>query len=142
MAVVVERVHPIGVHPVHAALLAAALPLFLGALLADIAYAKTYEIQWSNFASWLLVGALVVGTLALVWAVADLFRFERRIGRDWIYALLVLAMWVAGLLAALVHGKDAWAMMPGGLVLSAVATALALVATWIGFSSRHVEVTP
>lgn len=142
MTVVVERSHSIGIHPLHGVVLAGLVPLFLGALLADIAYARTYQIQWSNFASWLLVGALVIGAIALVWAVVDLFRFDRRIGRDWIYALLVLAMWLAGFFAALVHGKDAWAMMPGGLVLSAIATVLALVATWIGFSRRRVEVTP
>lgn len=142
MVATIHRTYVVGTHPVQAALLAATVPLFLGALLADIAYAKTYEIQWSNFASWLLVAALVVGALALVWAVVDLFRFDRRIGRDWIYALVVLAMWVAGFFAALVHGKDAWAMMPGGLVLSAIATVLALIAAWLGFSRRRVEVTP
>ena len=142
MAATIHRTYIVGIHPVQAALLAGTVPLFLGALLTDIAYAKTYEIQWSNFASWLLVAALVIGALALVWAVVDLFRFDRRIGRDWIYALVVLAMWVTGLFAAIVHGKDAWAMMPGGLVLSAIATVLALIATWMGFSRRSVEVTP
>lgn len=142
MAVIVDRTHRIGVHPVHAALLAAQVPLFLGALLNDIAYAKTYEIQWSNFASWLLVGGLVVGALALAWAVVDLFRVDRRSGGDWLHVLVVLATWVTGLFAALVHGKDAWAMMPGGLVLSAIATVLALIATWIGFSRRRMEVVP
>lgn len=142
MAVIVERSHSIGIHPVQGALLAGLVTLFLGALLTDIAYAKTYEIQWSNFASWLLVGGLVIGAVALVWAVVDLVRYDRRSGRDWVHALVVLATWVTGLFAALVHGKDAWAMMPGGLVLSAIATVLALIATWIGFSRRRVEVTP
>ncbi|HEU4820108.1 MAG TPA: DUF2231 domain-containing protein [Qipengyuania sp.] len=142
MAIIVERSHSIGIHPVQGALLAGLVTLFLGALLTDIAYAKTYEIQWSNFASWLLVGGLVIGAVALVWAVVDLVRYDRRAGRDWVHALVVLATWVTGLFAALVHGKDAWAMMPGGLVLSAIATVLALIATWIGFSRRRVEVTP
>lgn len=142
MAVIVERSHSIGIHPVQGALLAGLVTLFLGALLTDIAYAKTYEIQWSNFASWLLVGGLVIGAVALAWAVVDLVRYDRRAGRDWVLALVVLATWLTGLFAALVHGKDAWAMMPGGLVLSAIATVLALIATWIGFSRRRVEVTP
>ena len=49
------------VHPVHAVLLAGTVPLFLGAMLSDIAYSASYEIQWSNFASWLIVGGLVFG---------------------------------------------------------------------------------
>ena len=41
-----------------------------------------------------------------------------------------------------VHGKDAWAIMPEGLWLSAVTTLLALIAAWIGYSGfpvREVE---
>ncbi len=45
------------IHLLHAVLLAATLPLFLGGLLSDIAYALSYEIQWSNFAAWLIAGA-------------------------------------------------------------------------------------
>ena len=33
------------------------------------------------------------------------------------------------------HGRDAWAIMPTALVLSLLATVLALVATWLGFAS-------
>ena len=45
------------IHPVHAVLASSALPLFLGALLSDWAYSSSYEIQWTNFASWLIAGA-------------------------------------------------------------------------------------
>lgn len=45
-------------HPIHVVLLAGIIPLFLGGLLSDIAYASSYEIQWNNFASWLIAGAL------------------------------------------------------------------------------------
>ncbi|OSN62478.1 hypothetical protein BV349_04778 [Pseudomonas syringae pv. actinidiae] len=34
--------------PLHATLLAGTVPLFLGALLSDIAYYQTFQIQWSN----------------------------------------------------------------------------------------------
>jgi uncharacterized membrane protein len=43
-------------------------------------------------------------------------------------------MWVLGFVNAFVHAKDAWATMPEGLYLSAVAALLALVAAWIGYS--------
>lgn len=60
MAVIVDRVRRRTIHPFHAFLLAGAAPLFLGALLSDIAYARSYQIQWISFASWLIAGALVV----------------------------------------------------------------------------------
>ena len=40
-------------HPLHAVLLSFPFPLFLGTLLSDIAYERSYQIQWSNFAQWL-----------------------------------------------------------------------------------------
>jgi uncharacterized membrane protein len=122
------------IHPIHAAVLGGVLPLFLGALLADYAYWSTYEIQWSNFASWLLIGAMVMATLALLCAVVGLARGRRRLG----YLLVLVATWIVGFINALHHARDAWAIMPTALLLSAVATVLALVAAWIGFASLRV----
>ncbi len=39
---------------------------------------------------------------------------------------------------ALHHARDAWAIMPAALVLSAIATLFALVATWAGLSALRV----
>ena len=134
MAVTVDPMPRIVLHPFHAFLLAGAVPLFLGALLSDITYARSYQIQWANFASWLLAGALVFAGLALLWAVIDLVRGERRGGRPLVYVLLLLAIWVLGFIDALVHARDAWGIMPTALVLSVIVTVLACVATWVGFS--------
>lgn len=123
------------IHPFHAVMLAASVPLFLGALLSDYAYWTTHEIQWANFASWLIAGALVFGAVALVFAVFGLFRRGGRSGRRLLYLLLLVAMWGFGFINALVHAKDAWAAMPMGLILSVIVTVLAFVATWIGFST-------
>jgi uncharacterized membrane protein len=126
------------VHPLHAVLLAGALPLFLGAMLSDIAYWRSYEIQWNNFASWLIAGGLVFAGFALLWAIIDLFRAERRGGRTFAYLLLLLATWILGFINALIHAKDAWASMPSGLVLSIAVVVFACAATWAGFSSLRV----
>lgn len=135
MAATVDRFHQAPLHPVHAVLLAAALPLFLGALLSDVAYASSYQVQWINFASWLIAGALVLSGFALFWALIALLRADRRGRHALSYIVLLLATWLLGLLNALVHARDAWATMPAGLILSAIIAVLALVATWIGFSS-------
>jgi uncharacterized membrane protein len=116
-------------------LLAFPFPLFLGALLSDLAYWATFQVQWANFSSWLTAGGLVVGVFALLWALVNLFRSGMRgRGRPAVYFLVLLAMWILGFASALVHAKDAWATMPEGLYLSAVTAFLALLAAWIGYS--------
>lgn len=125
--------HPPGT--VHTTLLAGTVPLFLGALLSDFAYFHTYQIQWSNFASWLIAGALLFCGLAMLCALVNLVRARTK-GRHLTYFLLLLATWVLGLVNAFVHAKDAWAVMPTGLVLSIVVAVLACAATWIGLATR------
>ena len=121
------------VRPLHAFLLAGTVPLFLGAAASDLAYAQSYQIQWTNFASWLITGGLIFAGLALLCAVIDLVRAERREGRMLFYTLVLLATWVLGLVNALIHAKDAWASMPAGLVLSILVAFLVIALTWLGF---------
>jgi|TARA_R100001143_G_scaffold25738_1_gene26007 uncharacterized membrane protein len=123
------------IHPLHAILLAFPLPLFLGALLSDLAYNASYQVQWTNFASWLIAGALLVGGLALLWGLVEwALSGPARTARHALYAIALLVMFGVGFINALVHAKDAWAAMPAGLWLSLAATLLALVASWIGYS--------
>ena len=127
-------------HPLHAIFLAFPLPLFLGALLSDLAYGSSYHVQWINFAAWLIAGGLLVGAFALLWALIGAFRSKGPYaGRPIVYLVVLLVMWVLGFVNALVHGKDAWATMPAGLYLSLIVTLLALVAAWIGYSGLHAE---
>jgi uncharacterized membrane protein len=125
-------------HPLHAIVLAFPLPAFLGAWISDLAYASTYQIQWSNFAAWLIVGGLAGGAVALACVLTELARDRAaRTQRTIVYATVLASMWLLGLVNAFVHGKDAWAIMPEAVWLSFVTTALALVAAWIGFSGLH-----
>lgn len=136
MSATVHRSPSLDLHPLHAVLLASTLPLFLGAMLSDIAYARTYHVQWTNFASWLVLGGVVFAGIVCVFALVGLLRSHRRDARSIAYVALVLALFVLGLLNSLVHAKDAWAAMPGGLVLSVITLLIAIVATWLGFA-RH-----
>ena len=122
-------------HPAHAFLLAAAVPPFLGAVLSDYAYASSYQVQWINFASWLIAGGLVFGGAALVCGLIGVLRPDRRSRHSLVGFVLLVAMWVLGFINALVHARDAWASMPTGLVLSVVVALLAGAAAWLGFSS-------
>lgn len=128
-----DRTNQPPLHPLHGALLAANIPLFLGALLCDLAYASSYQIQWSNFASWLIVGGLIFGGGALLWAIASLVFARRRRDYSGAYTALLAITWVLGLFNSLIHAKDAWAMMPMGLILSVIIVLLACASSWIGF---------
>ncbi|CAH0296018.1 MULTISPECIES: DUF2231 domain-containing protein [unclassified Pseudomonas] len=121
--------------PLHAMLLAGTVPLFLGALLSDIAYYNSFQIQWANFAAWLIAGGLLFAGLALLFALANLVGAERKAGRPVLYFLLLLVTWVVGLINAFEHAKDAWAVMPNGLVLSAIVAVLAVITAWLGLSN-------
>jgi uncharacterized membrane protein len=121
--------------PLHGILLAGTVPLFLGGLLSDIAYYNTMQIQWSNFAAWLIAGGLLFCGLAIVFALVNLIRAPRKAGRPVLYLLLLVVTWVLGLVNAFEHAKDAWAVMPMGLVWSVIVTVLAIVAAWIGLSN-------
>ena len=129
--------YPIG--RLHAILLGGTVTLFLGALASDVTYYRSYQIQWSNFASWLIASGLLFCGLALVLSVAALLRAHRRTGRPLTGLLLLLATWVLGLCNAFVHAKDAWAAMPDGLILSMVVAVLACIAVWITLD-KHAEV--
>lgn len=135
MATTSSRAYRTPIHPLHALLLAFPLPLFLGALLSDVAYRSSIHVQWINFASWLIAGGLLVGAPALVWALVEVIRGgPARTTQSITYFLALLAMWLLGFVNALVHAMDAWATMPAGLYLSMMVALLALVAAWTGFS--------
>lgn len=119
-------------------LLAFPLPLFLGALLSDWAYSASYQVQWTNFASWLIAGALVFTGLALLWSIINALRADLPGGRSgWLLVALLAATFVIGFINALVHAKDAWAAMPAGLILSVIVLLLAVASAWAGFSSTR-----
>ena len=139
MATASNRNYAIAIHPVHATLLASAVSLFLGGLLSDLAYASNFQIQWSNFAAWLLAGAMVFIGFALLWAVIDLLRARPRQRSRFLYVLALAIVFVVGLIDSFIHARDAWAVMPAGLILSVIVTLLAVGATWLGLPVREEE---
>lgn len=122
---------------VHGILLAFPIALFTSALITDIAYLRTAQIQWSNFSAWLIAGALVGGGAVLAWSLIRLllaWRTPARRGRA-IYAAVVALMWGLGLINAFKHSQDAWSSVGAfGVGLSVICTLLALVAGAIAFS--------
>lgn len=142
MAVIVEHRNPHALHPLHAVLLAGALPLFAGALLSDIAYWRTYEIQWNNFASWLVAGGLVLAGFAMACALFGVLRPRSRTRWRIAYLLVLAIAWIVQFFNALMHARDAWASMPAGLVLSVIGTLLVATAVCLGFHAPRIGGRP
>jgi uncharacterized membrane protein len=118
----------------HGLVLAFPVALFTLTLLTDIAYRQTAEIQWTNFSSWLIVGALLGGGLVLIWSI--ILAISARRYAHWqpslIYALLIAIMWTAGLINAFQHSQDAWSSVGvTGLTLSIISMVFALAASWV-----------
>jgi uncharacterized membrane protein len=118
-------------HAIHGILLSFPIALFTSALVSDVAYLRTAEIQWTNFSQWLIAGALVFGGVVLAWSLIRLLPHLRRpLPREpFIYPGVLALMWVLGLMNAFKHSQDAWSSVGAfGLILSILCTLLALAA--------------
>ena len=120
--------------PVYRVLFPVPVVCFAGALVTDIAYARTAYLMWLHFSEWLIAAGLAVGALAALALLID-FVSDRanRTSTGWWHLLLFYAALIAEFFNALVHTIDGWtAVVPTGLALSVVGTVLALasVAAW------------
>jgi len=99
-------------------------------LATDLAFFASGNLMWQNFSSWLLLAGLVFGALGLLAGLLDLLRPRTRPLRPaLVTALLYIVILALAFLNSLVHAGDGWtAVMPYGLVLSAITFVLALVA--------------
>jgi uncharacterized membrane protein len=135
VAVTAEGPRARPIHPLFAFLLAGAVPLFLGGLLADLAYGNSAEPQWANFAAWLIAGGMVVTGFALLWAFIALIRARRRSGGPLLHFGLLLATFALGLVDSFHHARDAWAIMPAAPILSGIVALVAALACAAGLST-------
>ena len=124
-------------HPIHPMLVPFPIVCFTGALLTDIAYARTADIMWSNFSVWLLAAGMIMAVLAALAGMIDFIgnrrvRAQKPPGRT--FGQCGRAR--SGLVEQLhPFSRDAWtSVVPTGLVLSALTVALLLVTAWLGWS--------
>ncbi|TPJ41514.1 DUF2231 domain-containing protein [Mesorhizobium sp. B2-5-13] len=116
--------------PIYRAPMAIANACFIGTLLTDLAYWRTAEMMWTDFSAWLLLAGLVMGALAVIAALVDLFT-GRMFPVRWVYLLGSLVVLVLSFFNALVHSRDAWtSVVPTGLILSAAAV-IVLLLVWL-----------
>ena len=110
---------------------------FAGALLTDIAYSKTADIQWANFSAWLLAFAMLLSAVVGLAGLFDLYaaRWFRHRHLTGPYVAMVVVVLLLGLFNNFIHSRDAWtSVVPAGLILSAVTVLAMLVTLGIGIA--------
>jgi uncharacterized membrane protein len=123
----------------HPLFVAASAALLIGALVTDIVYAETLLFQWDNFSIWLITGGLIAAALAGLALIFDML-----LGRagpiNWLRFVLLVGAALLSLLNALVHSRDAYtAVVPQGLMLSAVVTVILLIVVAHGWAVAAVR---
>ena len=129
-------------HPIHPMLVPFPIACFVGTLVTDIAYAKTFDLLWSTFSIWLLTAGLIMAALAAVAGLIDFLgsRQIRMLKPAWIHLIGNVTAVVLSLINAFVHSRDGYtAVVPTGLILSAIVVAILLVTGWMGWDMvyRH-----
>ena len=129
-------------HPLHPILVPIPITCFVGTLVTDIVYARTFDMQWANMSAWLLTIGLIVSVLVVIVGLID-FLCERRIRAlraAWIHALGNALALVLSIFNAFIHSRDAYtSVVPQGLILSSVVVLILIVTGWNGWEMvyRH-----
>lgn len=135
-------------HPIHPMLVPFPIACFVGTLITDLAYWRTADPMWSNFSAWLLLAGLVMGALAAIAGLIDFLgnRLVRAQGAAWLHLAGNVLVIVLSLFNAFVHSRDGWtAVVPTGLILSAVVVLLLLFTGWQGWTMvyrHHTGIAP
>lgn len=106
------------------------LGFFVAAWIFDIIYINSTEILWTRGASWLIAMGLVLAiiprliNLVQVWVGTHYPQTSAVKIHFWLYALAI----VLEIFNAFIHSRDAYAVVPAGVVLSTLAVGLMVIA--------------
>jgi uncharacterized membrane protein len=94
---------------------------FVAALIFDIIYVRTAGTLWNKGAAWLIVFGLLLAVIPRLVNLAQVWITSRHIARraDKLDFWLNLLAIVAAIFNAFVHSRDAYAVVPAGVWLSA-----------------------
>ena len=123
----------IGGMPLHAVFAPIPIVCFVGALLTDIAYAKTALLQWSNFSAWFLAFGLAFAVIDALLGLIDWFGARPRPAGGLWHLLGYGVVLILGLVNNFVHARDGWtSVVPTGLTLSIVTVVILVVMAFLG----------
>jgi uncharacterized membrane protein len=125
----------------HPGLVASGATLLIAAFVTDLLYWRTLLFQWNNFSAWLLTAGLILAGLAALAFLVDLLT--RRVGKvAWLRLLGLAVAALLSLLNAFVHSRDAYtAVVPEGIIISAIVTLLLLAVGSGGWSVAYPRLT-
>lgn len=122
-------------HPIHPILIPFPIAFFIAAFVCDLVFLQTTNPGWADATLWLLGAGLIMAALAAVTGLTDV------LGEPQIRAMNA-AWWHAGLnvLAVLIELYNWYsryidgsaAIVPTGLILSAIVVGLLVVTGWLG----------
>lgn len=134
------RAKPVVRHPIHALLVPVPIVCFTGALITDIVYSRSPDMQWANFSAWLLFVGIIFAILAGIAGAID-FGGHRRIrqqGPAWHHVIGNVVVLILALFNNFVHSRDAWtSVVPTGLILSALTVLVMIVTVILGRSIAY-----
>ena len=122
--------------PLHRILLPFAFGATAGGLLTDIVYIRSMDMQWSNFAAWLITAGAIVLVVCVLVGLFDLVthRLSYSGTLKWPYAALLVVGLIIAIFNTMVHTHDAWtSVMPWGITLSVIGTLVLLAAGLVGW---------
>jgi uncharacterized membrane protein len=114
---------------------AVAAVCFAGALVTDIAYIQSPDMQWTNFSAWLLAVGIAASGLAVLMSIVVFFKRERSVSpNSWLYAGSTIIVVGLELFNNFIHSRDAWqSVWPTGISLSAAAVLMMGIAAAFNF---------
>jgi uncharacterized membrane protein len=103
---------------------------FVAALIFDVIYAKSGEILWMKGAAWLIVIGLLFAIIPRLVNLVQVWITSRRtaVAAERLDFWLNLTAIVVAVINAFVHSRDAYAVMPAGVWLSALTVLLLAIA--------------
>ncbi|HEX9468426.1 MAG TPA: DUF2231 domain-containing protein [Bradyrhizobium sp.] len=106
---------------------------FAGTLVTDLVYWWTAAVMWERFSIWLITAGLIIAGLAAIAGLIDLAVGKRIRTLAWPHAVGYPLAFVLSLINAFVHSRDAYtAVVPTGLMLSALVVLVLLLTGWVG----------
>lgn len=103
---------------------------FVAAWIFDILYIKTFQIMWTDAASWLIAIGLLIAIIPRLIHLMQVFVTQRHrtSGAEKFHFWLWLVAIVLAIFNAFVHSRDAYAVVPSGVFLSTAVVILLLIA--------------
>jgi uncharacterized membrane protein len=123
-------------HPIHPMLIPFPVAFFAATLVCDLAFWRTGNADWATASLWLLGAGLVMGALAAIAGLIDVLGEPRiralrevwwHAGGNVLLVLIQAASWYMR------YRDGTAAVLPTGLILSAVAVGLMLFTGWMGW---------